>query len=218
MQFEHEFTVPVPVEQSWEALLDVERVAPCMPGATVDSVDGDSFTGRVKVKVGPMTVAYAGTASFTEKDAAARRVVVAAKGRETRGAGTAAATVTAQLAEADAGTRVSVVTDLAITGRPAQFGRGVMDDVGRKLLGQFAECLAGQLAVDERRPVDSAAEAVEPTAQLDDVPVSPDTRPTSDTINLVQVAGGSVAKRLVPILVAVAVVVIGWLVVRGLRS
>jgi carbon monoxide dehydrogenase subunit G len=109
-------------------------------------VDGDSFTGQVKVKVGPITVSYAGKAAFLEKDAAAHRAVVSAKGRETRGSGTAAATVTASMTGDGDSTRVSVVTDLAITGRPAQFGRGVMNDVGNKLLGQFADCLADRLA------------------------------------------------------------------------
>ena len=201
MQLEHEFTVPVPVEQAWQVLLDVERVAPCMPGATVESVDGDSFTGTVKVRVGPITVAYAGTASFLVKDAAARRVVVQAKGKETRGIGTAAATVTAQLTSADAGTAVAVTTDLAITGRPAQFGRGVMTDVGAKLLGQFADCLAGQLAAgsDTTAAVGDGSAAAKPVAAE---------RPTSDTINLAQVAGGSIVRRFAPALAVIALVVI----------
>lgn len=214
MEMEHEFTVPVPVDQAWDVLLDVERVAPCMPGATVESVDGDSFTGRVKVKVGPITVAYAGSASFLEKDAEARRVVVEAKGKETRGAGTAAATVTAQLTEADAGTNVAVTTDLAITGRPAQFGRGVMHDVGNKLLGQFADCLAGQLSAGGT-PADSTAEpapaasgepAAEPVGTADAAP--PAARPTSDTINLAQVAGGSVMRRFGPAIGVIVIIVI----------
>jgi carbon monoxide dehydrogenase subunit G len=202
MRLEHEFTVPVPVEQAWDVLLDVERVAPCMPGATVESVDGDSFTGKVKVKVGPITVAYAGAASFVEKDADARRVVVEAKGKETRGAGTAAATVTAQLAAADAGTAVSVTTDLAITGRPAQFGRGVMTDVGAKLLGQFADCLAGQLAAGN--DADAATAASDGGGAAADAAE----RPTSDTINLAKVAGGSIVRRFAPALAVIVLVVI----------
>lgn len=218
MELEHQFTVPVPVHQAWDVLLDVERVAPCMPGATVESVDGDNFTGKVKVKVGPITVSYSGAASFVEKDADARRVVVEAKGKETRGAGTAAATVTAQLAEADAGTKVDVKTDLAITGRPAQFGRGVMDDVGNKLLGQFADCLAGQLSAGQApagatAPAGSEESAGEPAAEQ---PVAPEPataqRPTSDTINLAQVAGGSVMRRYGPALAIIALVIIVALV------
>jgi carbon monoxide dehydrogenase subunit G len=146
MKLEHEFTVPVPVGQAWEALLDVERIAPCMPGATLLSVDGRDFTGSVKVKVGPITVTYDGKATFDELDEAARRVVIAAIGRETRGAGTAAATVTATLVDEGASTSVRVETDLNVTGRPAQFGRGVMAEVGAKLVGQFAACLADELS------------------------------------------------------------------------
>ncbi|MFW6034466.1 MAG: SRPBCC family protein [bacterium] len=212
MQLEHEFTVPVPVDQAWDVLLDVERMAPCMPGATIDSVDGDTFTGRVRVKVGPVTVSYSGTASFLEKDAETRRVVVEAKGKETRGAGTAAATVTAQLQQGESDTKVSVVTDLAITGRPAQFGRGVMDDVGKKLLGQFSECVATQLSA--AGTAGRAAES-EGTGQAADESRAeraeePAARPTPDTINVVNVAGASVAKRLAPILAIIVVLLGVW--------
>jgi carbon monoxide dehydrogenase subunit G len=148
MQLEHEFTVPVPVDEAWRVLLDIERVAPCMPGATVESVEGDTITGNVKVKVGPITVTYRGKATFTEKDADAHRVVLSASGKEARGPGTARATVTGTLTERDGSTSVSVVTDLSITGRPAQFGRGVMNEVGDKILGQFASCLSERLGSD----------------------------------------------------------------------
>jgi carbon monoxide dehydrogenase subunit G len=126
-------------------LLDIERIAPCMPGAALDSVDGDDFTGRVKVKLGPINLTYQGKASFIEKDEAAHKAVIDARGKDQRGNGTAAAVVTAKLAAEGAITRVDVLTDLNITGRPAQFGRGVMTDVGNKLLGQFADKLAAQL-------------------------------------------------------------------------
>jgi carbon monoxide dehydrogenase subunit G len=126
-------------------LLDIERIAPCMPGAALDSVDGDDFTGRVKVKLGPINLTYQGKASFIEKDEAAHKAVIDARGKDQRGNGTAAATITANLAAEGSITRVHVVTDLNITGRPAQFGRGVMTDVGNKLLGQFADKLAAQL-------------------------------------------------------------------------
>jgi uncharacterized protein len=145
VQLDHEFTVPVPAEQAWPVLLDVERIGPCMPGATITSVDGKDFEGKVKVKVGPITVTYAGQASFVEVDDAQKRAVISAKGKEARGSGTANATITAQLYDQGESTRVTVRTDLAITGRPAQFGRGVMADVGGKLLDRFADCLAGQL-------------------------------------------------------------------------
>ncbi len=165
MQLENSFTVPVPIEDAWRVLLDIERIAPCMPGAVLDSVDGDAFTGRVKVKLGPIQLTYAGKASFVEKDEAAHRAVIDAKGKDQRGNGTAAAVITARLAEEGAVTRVDVLTDLNITGKPAQFGRGVMTDVGNKLLGQFADKLAAQLAEspDVSHDEAAAAQQQEPT-------------------------------------------------------
>ena len=149
MQLEHSFTVPVGIDEAWRVLLDIERIAPCMPGAAIDSVDGDDFTGTVKVKLGPIGLTYKGKARFVEKDEAAHRAVIDARGRDARGSGTAAAKITANLAESGTGTQVTVVTELDITGKPAQFGRGVMVDVGNKLIGQFADCLAGQLGGGE---------------------------------------------------------------------
>jgi uncharacterized protein len=222
VELEHEFTVPVPVARAWEVLLDVERIAPCMPGAVVDSVDGDSFTGQVKVKVGPITVAYAGKASFLEKDADAHRAVVEAKGRETRGSGTAAATVTASMAEQGGSTRVTVVTDLAITGKPAQFGRGVLNDVGNKLIGQFADCVAstiteGAAAGPTEQPAAAAAGAVADDQAAPPSGTSKADRPTPEAIDLVDVAGGSVAKRVLPVAAIVVGILIVWLVMRRLR-
>ena len=146
MQLEHSFTVPVGVEDAWTVLLDIEKIAPCMPGAAIDSVDGDNFTGTVKVKLGPIGLTYKGKASFIEKDVDAHRAVIDARGRDSRGNGTANAKVTATLTAEGDTTTVHVLTDLDITGKPAQFGRGVMVDVGNKLIGQFADCLAGKLA------------------------------------------------------------------------
>ncbi|MCZ2838028.1 SRPBCC domain-containing protein [Modestobacter sp. VKM Ac-2985] len=146
MQLENAFTVPVPIDEAWRVLLDIERIAPCMPGAALDSVTGDDFTGRVKVKLGPINLTYQGKASFVEKDDEAHRAVIDARGKDQRGNGTAAAVITATLAAEGDTTRVDVLTDLNITGRPAQFGRGVMTDVGNKLLGQFADKLSAQLA------------------------------------------------------------------------
>ncbi|WP_153504242.1 SRPBCC family protein [Cumulibacter manganitolerans] len=150
MELEHEFTIPVPVDKAWPVLLDIRRIAPCMPGAAVDSVDGDDFTGSVKVKLGPINLTYKGQAKFVEKDESAHKAVIDARGRDSRGNGTAAAKITATLnGKGDAETSVKVVTDLNITGKPAQFGRGVMVDVGNKLIGQFADCLAGKLGEDD---------------------------------------------------------------------
>ena len=146
MELEHSFIVPVPPEQAWEVLLDVERVAPCMPGATIDGVDGEVISGKIKVKVGPIALTYAGTARFTEKDEQARMVALEASGKETRGTGTASATVRSTLEDLGGKTRVTVHTTMNITGRPAQFGRGVMVEVGGKIIEKFATNLAAQLA------------------------------------------------------------------------
>jgi carbon monoxide dehydrogenase subunit G len=165
VQLENSFTVPVPIDEAWRVLLDIERIAPCMPGAALDSVTGDDFTGRVKVKLGPINLTYQGKASFVEKDEAAHKAVIDARGKDQRGNGTAAAVVTATLAAEGSVTRVDVVTDLNITGRPAQFGRGVMTDVGNKLLGQFADKLAAQLGEgDAQGDADRAAAGAATTA------------------------------------------------------
>ena len=148
MELEHSFTVPVPVDRAWDVLLDVERVAPCMPGASLDSVAGDEIKGRIKVKVGPISMTYAGTARFTERDAATGVMKLEAAGKETRGAGTASATVRSELHGEGDETHVVVNTSLNVTGRPAQFGRGVMADVGGKLIGIFAANLADMLRAD----------------------------------------------------------------------
>ena len=141
MELTNEFVVPIAVDEAWKLLTDVERIAPCMPGAELQEIDGAEYRGIVKVKVGPITAQYKGKATFVEKDDAAHKAVLRAEGRDTRGQGNANATITATLEAAGDGTRVKVVTDLAITGRAAQFGRGVMADVSTKLLGQFVTCL-----------------------------------------------------------------------------
>src|SRR5215468_10260618 len=144
MEMDHSFTVPVPPERAWDVLLDVERIAPCMPGATVDEFDGEVVTGRIKVKVGPVSLTYRGTAKFTERDPDAKVIVLEASGKETRGAGTASATVRSTLEPESDGqaTTVSMHTTMNVTGRPAQFGRGVMAEVGGKLVEQFARNLS----------------------------------------------------------------------------
>lgn len=186
MELHHEFGVPVPVADAWRALLDIERVAPCMPGATVEEYDGETVKGTVKVKVGPVTVTYRGTAVFEERDGTAHRVVLAARGKEVRGQGTARATVTGTLTEKDGATVVSVTTDLAVTGRPAQFGRGVMAEVGDRIIGQFADCLAGRLAAPQ--PPAGGEDAAE-----DERPVP--AGPADEPLDLLRVAGGPLAKR-----------------------
>jgi uncharacterized protein len=159
MELTNEFTVGVPVERAWSVLTDVELIAPCLPGAQLQEIEGDEYRGIVKVKVGPITAQYKGAARFQERDEAARRAVLRAEGRDTRGQGNASATITAQLRPDGDGTAVSVVTDLSITGRVAQFGRGVLADVSSKLLGQFVDCLETKLLA----PQASGGDA--PTAQ-----------------------------------------------------
>lgn len=158
MRLTHSFTVPIGIDQAFDVLTDIERIAPCMPGATIESVDGDEFTGKVKVKVGPMQITYRGKARYAELDRDNHRALIDARGQETRGSGTANATITAELKEQGDETEVSVVSDLSITGRPAQFGRGVMNEVGAKLLGQFADCLSTRLTGDDEAALEGDVE------------------------------------------------------------
>ncbi|MEU0646312.1 SRPBCC family protein [Streptomyces umbrinus] len=160
MDFTNEFRVNLPPDQAWSLLTDVERIAPCMPGAQLTGVDGDTYNGVVKVKVGPMTVQYKGVVSFEEKDDEARTAVLHARGRDTRGQGNADARVTARLVPDGDGTRVTVDTHLTITGRIAQFGRGVIEEVSGKLLAQFVDNLEGQLATEKEKGQGQAQESV----------------------------------------------------------
>lgn len=158
MQITDTFHVDVAVETAWDVLLDVERIAPCMPGAQLQEVEGDEYRGIVKVKVGPITAQYKGAARIVEADVDARRIVIKAEGRDTRGQGNAAATVTATLTPDATGTEVGIDTDLHVTGKVAQFGRGVMTDVSSKLLAQFVECLHGKvLTGDGSAPAQGSA-------------------------------------------------------------
>ena len=150
IELDNSFTVPVPPEQAWDVLLDVERIAPCMPGASVLSIsdDGNEIEGQVKVKLGPLSLTYKGTAKFTDKDQANHTIAIEATGKETRGAGTASAHVTATLKPDAAGTAVSIHTSLNVTGRPAQFGRSLLPEVSGKLIAQFASNLEALIASD----------------------------------------------------------------------
>jgi hypothetical protein len=164
MELTNEFEVAVPIEEAWTVLTDVERIAPCLPGAELQEVEGDQYRGIVKVKVGPITASYKGTARFEEMDAIAHRAVLKAEGRETRGQGNASATISATLSPSGDGTKVEVVTDLAITGKVAQFGRGVLADVSGKLLDQFVHnletmVLAPAVAATSSSSDESAADA-----------------------------------------------------------
>ena len=159
MDLTHSFTVPTSVDDAWALFMDLERVGSCFPGATVTEVTDDGFSGTVKVKLGPIALVYSGSGSFVERDDAAHHAVIEAKGKDKRGNGTAGATVTITLSPDGDGTRADVVTDLAVTGKPAQFGRGVMQDVSDKLLNAFVACIEKQLTGPEAAPEAAPAAA-----------------------------------------------------------
>ena len=205
MQLEHQLSIPARIDVVWPALLDPERVAPCVPGATLTGVDGDSFTGTVKVKVGPITLLYKGTGTFTEQDEQARRAVLKASAKDTRGNGTVNATVTLTLAADGDRTSGVVATDLSITGKPAQFGRGLIADVGGKIIEQFAACLSEKLAAP------TVAAGTEP---LSEAQAAVQTEP----LDLVQYARHSAIKRVGPLVAGAMLVLIIGALVRRLRS
>jgi carbon monoxide dehydrogenase subunit G len=181
--------------EAWALLTDVERIAPCLPGAQLEEIDGDEYRGVVKVKVGPITAQYKGKATFIEQDDVSRRAVLRAEGRDTRGQGNASATVTATLTPDGDGTAVKVVTDLTITGKVAQFGRGVLADVSAKLIGQFVENL-------ERDVLAPPSNGAAPPPRVEVAPV-----------DLLATAGTPVAKRLIPVVGGVFLV-LSWILVR----
>ena len=219
MELNNDFEVAAPVDLVWAVLTDVERIAPCLPGAQLLEIEGDEFRGVVKIKVGPITAQYKGAASFSERDAVGHRAVLRAEGRDTRGAGNAAADITAELEATDIGTKVTVTTDLTVTGKVAQFGRGVMADVSKKLMGQFADNLSDLIAASgDEAVVESPASEVTADAPADEVTVdapvdeTPAVRvvdaPEVEAIDLLGAAGAPILKRLVPTLLAVVAVVV----------
>jgi len=205
MELEHSFSVPADIDTAWNTLLDVERIAMCMPGATLLSVEGDTFKGEVKIKLGPVTMVFGGTASFVDKDVANHRLVINASGSETKGNSTAQAIVTTQLvAESPTLTRVDVNTDLAITGKPAQFGRGVMSDVAGRIIGQFAGNLEGVITAGTST---SSASGASGAAQATPAPAA-------EAIDMMEVAGGAVAKKLIPVVLVVVIAIGAWLLLK----
>ena len=233
MDLDNVFSVPTSPARAWEVLLDVERIAPCMPGATVEEFDGEVVTGRIKVKVGPVSLTYRGTAKFVERDPEAQVVVLDASGKETRGAGTASATVRASLEPEESGesTKVVIHTTMNVTGRPAQFGRGVIAEVGGKLVAQFADNLAKLIADSNGPSEDSAlaetgtdaadggaqdAQAVSDGSSPAATATPPVAKPASsvtaasappqgdDSLNLLRLVGPAILKRAVPVAAAVA--------------
>ncbi len=209
MNIEDEFRVDVPVDEAWRVLLDVERIAPCMPGAQLQEIEDDEFRGIVKVKVGPITAQYKGAARLTEVDDANHRAVILAEGRDTRGQGNASATVTATLQPDGEGTRVTIVSDVTITGKVAQFGRGVISDVSGKLLAQFVDNLERDVL---SAPATAPSEASTPAGSAASTGPRTIDAPEAEPVDLLRTASAPVLKRLVPAVVVVIVVVVVVLV------
>jgi carbon monoxide dehydrogenase subunit G len=209
IKIDNEFTVSAPVEQAWAILTDLEGIAPCMPGAVLTGRDGDAFTGKVKIKVGPLTSEYAGVASFVQKDDATHHAVIDAKGKDSRGAGSANALITADLVAQGDRTLVTVSTDLKITGKIAQFGSGMIQEVSRKLLGQFVACLETKLAA----PASSEEPPAVPPPVAAPAPVSapaptPEVAPEPTALDVFALSRGALAKRLAPVVAGVVVVAV----------
>ena len=207
MDLNHQFTVAVPVEDAWRILTDVERIAPCLPGAQLQEIEGDTYRGIVKVKVGPIQAQFKGQANFIERDDVAHKVVLKGEGRDTTGKGNASAIITAEMTAVDASnTAVTVNTDLSVTGKVAQFGRGAMADISDKLLAQFVVNLNALIA--EQPATAAPAVAPEPTEgvrTIESAEVAP--------LDLLSAAGSPILKRAIPVVVVVVAVLV-WLVVR----
>jgi carbon monoxide dehydrogenase subunit G len=244
MQLENKFTIAAPIADAWAALNNPETVAPCFPGATLTEYTGDSFTGTVKVKLGPISLTYKGKGTYIDRDDANHKVVIDATGRDSRGNGTAAAKVTGTMkADGPDKTEVTMVTDMTITGRPAQFGRGVISDVADKIIGQFSSCLADKLADKQEAPAEpvtpaTTAAPAAPTAggvaaETPDatVPSPMGTEPAQpaastpapmkssiDAIDLLDTAGAPIVKRLVPVAGVLGVLLAIFIIVRSLRK
>lgn len=226
MDLENSFEVDAGRDVAWRVLNDVERIAPCLPGAQLEEIDGDEFKGSVKVKVGPITAQYKGKAEFIEQDEAGGKVVIKGSGRDTRGAGNANALITATLDEVSSSlTRVHVHTDLAITGKVAQMGRGVMGDVSAKLMGQFADNLKEVVAAESATPNDAEHDPAE-TASTDQPAAGGDgpgsgprkiVMPEAEAVDLLDAAGAPVLQRALPVVGVIALLAILRRVLRGRR-
>jgi carbon monoxide dehydrogenase subunit G len=222
MEITDRFRVSTPIEETWKVLLDIERIAPCLPGAQLQEIDGDEFRGVVKVKVGPITAQYKGAARLEEVDEAQRRIVIDASGRDTRGQGNAKAKILVTMTGDESGTEVSVHTDLSITGKVAQFGRGVLGDVSAKLLGQFVERLEADVLSGDHGESADAPPAVTAVTAVPEVADPPDVPPTAaavttpqgprrvegpevEPVDLLATAGAPVGRRLVPVAIGAIV-------------
>ena len=232
---ENEFTVEAPVEQAWETLLDLERITPCLPGAALEEESGDEYKGTMTIRLGPVTQKYNGTVSFEETDEEARRAVLKADGKDARGQGTASATITSTLTEEEGGTKVHVETDMHLTGRAAQFGRGVQQEVATKLINQFAECLEKEIMGENTRDEPEQPEETEEAEEQQEAAVSANGSGGQDEgeqeekpkrrviqqdhdvepLDLGEASREAVIKRVVPLVAGLgALLVVVWLVRR----
>ena len=207
MDLNHEFTVNVPVAEAWAILTDLERIAPCLPGAQLTEVEGDTYRGQVKIKVGPILAQFKGQASFVSRDDVAHKATLKGEGRDTTGKGNASAMITAELTSVTpTSTKCTVHTDLSISGKVAQFGRGALADVSDKLLAQFSENL-NQLISTAPAPIAPVSTETSPTP-----PEQPSIRkidgPEVAPLNLLDTAGSTIAKRAIPTLIGIAVLVV----------
>jgi carbon monoxide dehydrogenase subunit G len=227
MDLNHKFTVEVPVEDAWRILTDVERIAPCLPGAQLQEIEGDTYRGAVKVKVGPIQAQFKGQASFVERDDVAHKVVLKGEGRDIGGKGNASALITAELTSlTETSTSVTVNTDLSVTGKVAQFGRGAMADISDKLLAQFVVNLNEMIAASDApaapapvaetaapAPADAPATSSEASAE----PAQPTVRkidgPEAEALDLLSISRGVIVKRALPVVVVVAAIVI-WFIAK----
>jgi len=235
VKMENEFTVEAPVEQAWETLLDLERITPCLPGAALQEESGDEYKGTMTIRLGPVTQKYNGTVSFEETDEESRRAVLKADGKDARGQGTASATITSTLSEEDGGTKVHVETDMHLTGKAAQFGRGVQQEVATKLINQFAECLEKEIMGENTReepeqpaePDDAAEEeavsangsGAEESGEEEEKPKRRVIQQDHDVepLDLGEASRDAVIKRVVPLAVGVGVLVLVIYLLRRRR-
>ena len=206
MEITDSFRVATPLATTWNILLDIERIAPCMPGAQLQEIEGNEFRGIVKVKVGPISAQYKGAARLANVDEATRTITIDASGRDTRGQGNASATITVKMAEAGGGTQVDIATELSITGKVAQFGRGVMADVSTKILKQFVDNLERDVL---SAPVEELAAVPHVAAEPAAGPRTVEMRET-EAVNLLDTAGAPVLKRALPALGALLLVLLFW--------
>lgn len=239
MEFTNTFTIPLGIDDAFAVLTDLEQVAPCMPGAKLEEVQDDTYTGRVKVKLGPMSLTYRGTAAVVKADPEAHTATIEAKGNEARGGGTASADVTASMTEVADGTEVTVVTALNITGKPAQFGRGVMGDVGARIIDAFADCLSRKLSAPDGEDADADEDSADTSdtasAAADDTQAAADasapsgeastgarrvvgSEPEVEALDLADVAGAATLKRAAPVIGGLLAAFVVWRLVRRRRG